>query len=102
MWEIELHPEQTLFFIHKHQVPAGRKATYANAVCDYRPLEDDPYRVRLTVGGEILIYPGDPRAPATSLLDSKLVFNSTISTPAVLFFLCGRQILFFKQPNVSF
>ena len=27
----------TFFFIHKNQVPPGRKATYYNSVCDYRP-----------------------------------------------------------------
>ena len=32
-------------FIQKNQVPEGRKATYANAGCDYRPLKDDPYRM---------------------------------------------------------
>ena len=26
-------------FIHKHEVPAGRKVTYANFVCDHRPLK---------------------------------------------------------------
>ena len=36
---------ETIFFIHNHEVPTGRKATYANTVCDCRPLKYDPYRV---------------------------------------------------------
>ena len=70
-----------IFIIHKHQFPAGRKATYANAVCDNITLKCYPYPVRLTVGGDRLIYSSNPSAPATSLLDSKTIFNTTISTP---------------------
>ena len=57
---------------------SGRKATYSKAVCDYRLLKDEPYRVRPTVGGDILIYPGYPGAHDASILDSKTIFNSTI------------------------
>ena len=59
----------TIFFIHKNQVPAGREAKYANSVYDYRPLKDNSHHVRLTVGGDRLIYPGGPIAPTESLLD---------------------------------
>jgi hypothetical protein len=37
---------ENIFFIPRRQVPQGRKVTYANPVCDYRPLKSDPYRVR--------------------------------------------------------
>ena len=55
---------ENIFFIKRKQVPIGRTITYANPVCDYRPLKDDPYRVRLTVGGDKLPYPADAGAPA--------------------------------------
>lgn len=48
-------------------------------VCDYRPLKDDPYRVRLTAGGDRLDYADDAGLPAASLLETKLLINSTIS-----------------------
>ena len=38
-------------YILKSEVPADRIVTYANFICDYRPLKSDPHRVRLTVGG---------------------------------------------------
>ena len=69
------------FKIHKNKFPEGRKEAYANVVCNYRPLKDNPYRVRPTVGVDRLIYPGDTSAPAAYLTDSKIIFNSTISTP---------------------
>eukprot|EP00957_Ditylum_brightwellii_P205938 15346074-Ditylum_brightwellii.AAC.1 len=40
----------TIKFIKKHEVPGGRKATYARIVVDYRPQKTDPNRVHLTVG----------------------------------------------------
>ena len=69
----------TIHFIPHHQVPADSKVTYANFVCNYRPLKDEPYRVRCTVGGDRLDYEHDPRSPAASLLDIKIHVNSTIS-----------------------
>ena len=72
---------ETIFFIPQHQVHTGRKATYKNEVCNYRPLKDDPNCVRLAVGGDRLIYTGDSRSPDASLHQIKLIFNGTISTP---------------------
>ena len=77
---------ETIIFIHKHQIRAGRKATYTNAVCDYIQLKYDPYRVQITVGGDRLIYLCNPSAPDASLLGSKIIFNSNISTPGDQFF----------------
>ena len=45
---------KTIFWITKKQVPKGKKAVYANMVCDYRPLKDKIYRVRLTIRGDKL------------------------------------------------
>jgi len=57
-----------IFFIKRSQVPRGKTITYANHVCDYRPTKDDPYRVRLTLGGDRLSCPHDVGAPAGSSL----------------------------------
>ena len=64
-----LSKRETILLIHKNQLPVVSKATYYNAVCDYRPLKDDPYCVQLTIGDDIIIYPGDPSAPDASCLD---------------------------------
>ena len=69
----------TIDFIHRSEVPAGKKVTYANFICDFRPLKSEPYRVRLTVGGDRLPYDNDAGSPAAALLETKLVINSTIS-----------------------
>ena len=69
----------TIDFIHQHEVPDGRDVTYATFVCDYRPLKDDPYRGRITVGEDRLSYDDDAGSPAANLLETKILINSTIS-----------------------
>ena len=69
----------TIFFIPRDQVPADAKVTYANLICDLRPLKSETHRVRMTAGGDKLIYDGDPSSPAVSLLNTKIFFNSVIS-----------------------
>ena len=69
----------TLCFIPKNEIPNNKKITYANIVCDYRPLNTEKHRVRLTVGGDKLDYENDASSPAATLLDTKLILNSTIS-----------------------
>ena len=71
--------KNTIEIIRKEKVPKGRTLTYANFVCDYCPLKSEPCRVILEVGGYRLEYPYDASSPSASLLESKLIFNSTIS-----------------------
>ena len=66
-------------FIIKSNVPSDRIVTYANMVCDYIPHKEENYRVRLTVGGNLLPYSDDDSSPAAFLLETKLLLNSTIS-----------------------
>jgi hypothetical protein len=90
---------ENIFYIKRSQIPKGRKVTYANAVCDYRPLKDDPYRVlRLTVCGDRLPYPADAGAPAATILEAKLLFNSVISTPAAKFMTADIKDYFLCTP----
>ena len=69
-------------FIDYKDVPQNKIVTYANMVCDIRPLKTEKYRVRLTVGGDRLQYPDDTASPAATLLETKLLLNSTISQSA--------------------
>ena len=42
-------------------------------------MKSEPYRVRLTVGGDCLDYDMDAASPAVSFLETKLLINSVIS-----------------------
>ena len=46
---------------------------------DYRPENTDPNRNRLTVGGDMVKYPGDCGTPTVELTTVKLLFNRIIS-----------------------
>ena len=69
----------TIEFILKSDVPPTNAVTYASFVCDYRPLKSEPYRVRIVVGGDKLSYGDDAASPATDMLETKILLNSTIS-----------------------
>ena len=86
-------------FIPKSEVPKNKIVTYANMVCDFRPRKEDQYRVRLTVGGDRLEYYLDTTAPAASLLEAKLLINSTISQShqGAKFFTLDIKDFFCKQ-----
>ena len=47
---------------------------------DYKPQKDDPNRVRITAGGNLITYPGELTTRAADLTTSKVLWNSTIST----------------------
>ena len=66
-------------FISISEVSKHKKVAYANMVCDHRPTKEEKYRVRLTIGGDVLEYLGDAAPPAASLMKKKLLINSTIS-----------------------
>ena len=69
----------TIQFISKSDLPKGATTTYASFVCDKRPLKPEPNRVRIVVGGDRLTYGDDAASPATDLLETKVLLNSTIS-----------------------
>ena len=40
-----------------HLIPKDRTVTYSRIVVDFRPQKKDPYRVRITAGGNLITYP---------------------------------------------
>ena len=61
-------------------IPADRTVTYARIVVDYRAQKQDPNRVRITVGGNLIDYPGELTTRTADLTTSKVMWNSVIST----------------------
>ena len=66
-------------WIHKSEIPKNKKVTYANMVCNFRPLKEEKYRVRLTIGGDKLHYAQETASPAANILDTVFSIKSTIS-----------------------
>ena len=90
--------QDAMDFIHFQEVPKTSKVTYANFVCDYRPLKDEPWRVRLVVGGDKLTYDFDAGSPAASLLETKILLNSVISTKGAKFMSLDIKDFFLSSP----
>ena len=73
----------TLKILHSEQViliPNDCVVTYANIVVDYRPQKDDPNRIRITAGGNLIIYFGELKMRTADITLSKILWNSVLST----------------------
>ena len=70
----------TIFFINKDKVPAGITVTYGIIVAKIRPKKAETHRTRLTLGGNLIHFPGDFTIPTADLIMAKLIFNSVLST----------------------
>ena len=61
-------------------IPKDRTVTYARVVVDFRPQKEDPHRIRITAGGNLINYPGELLTRTADLTTSKLMWNSVLST----------------------
>ena len=93
----------TIFFIHPSEIPTHKKVTYGRLVVDIKPLKEEKYRVRITVGGDKLDFCGDASSVAASIATVKLLLNSVVSTKGAKFttadikyFFCAS---FFPDPE---
>ena len=71
----------TIFFIPITKVPRHKRPTYPCFVCSFRPQKPEPYRTRITVGGNLIDYPGNLSMKVADMTTFKILVNSTISTP---------------------
>ena len=70
-----------LVFIRKEDIPKDVKVTYARYTAAYRPEKADPYRTRITAGGDLLIYIGNTTTHTATSETIKIHWNSVISSP---------------------
>ena len=70
----------TLFAIHRHNVPTNKTAANMCMVADFRPQKPDPHWIRITVGGSKISVDYDIETPTADLSTAKILINSTLST----------------------
>ena len=85
----------TVFFIAKSHIPQGRKVNYTQMVASIRPTKAEVNRVRVTVGGDRLDFPGATTTHCTSLKTTKCLLNSTISTPGACFMTLDTKYFYY-------
>ena len=76
-----VEPTNTIFFIPFSKVPKHKQPTYARFVCSYHPRKTEHYRIRITVGGNLIDYPGNLSMKVANMTTFKILVNSTLSTP---------------------
>ena len=71
----------TIFFIQKDQVPIVFTVTYPRIVSTVHPEKDEPNRIRITDGGNLITdYPGTVSIETSDLETIKIHWNSVLST----------------------
>ena len=71
----------TISFIPFFQEPSNQPVTYASFVCDHHRLKAEHWRVWIIVCGDKFKYNEDVGSPVASLLETKILINSTMSYP---------------------
>ena len=74
-------PTNTIFFIPITKVPPDKQPTYACFICSYHPQKAEPHCTCLTVGGNLIDYPGNLSMKVADMTTFNILINSTISTP---------------------
>ena len=72
----------TIFYLTHDEIrciPKDRTVTYARIVIDHRPKKDDPNRVRITVGGNLIDYQYDTHLFVNCLISFSKHFLTTAS-----------------------
>ena len=92
----------TVFYVPKPSLPADRKVTYARMVATICLHNTKVNRVRVTVGGDILDYPGATTTNCTRLTTTKCLLNSTISTPDARFMTIDIKDFYYGTPMARY
>ncbi len=58
---------------------AGKKFTYTNPVVDHRPQKEDPNRIQITVGGNLIDSTGELLVPTANIDTAKLHWIRVVS-----------------------
>ncbi len=84
----------------KGDIPEDRKKDkmYARIVCVFCDRKKGKYRTRITMGGNLVNYPGDCETPTANLLTVKLLLNSIISTPNAKFMTLKLKDFYLMKP----
>jgi hypothetical protein len=92
----------TILFIPRQAIPKGKIVTYGRFVVEIRPRKTETHRVCLTVGGNLIQYPGDVSTRSADLTTSKCLWNSTISTEGARYMCLDVKNFYLGTPVDSF
>jgi hypothetical protein len=79
-------------------IPSNRTVTYARIVIDHCPQKEDPNRVCITVGGNLIDYPFELTTRTADMVSSKILWNIVISTKDARFAGSDFKNMYLKTP----
>jgi hypothetical protein len=91
----------TIFYLSHAEIlsiPKDRTVTYGCIVIDHLPQKEDPHRVHITVGGNLIKYPFKLTTCTPDMLLSKIMWNSIISTPDARFAGADIKNMYLETP----
>ena len=88
----------TVFFLPHSKVPNNFTVTYGRIVCELNPHKNEVARTRLTVGVNLIAYPGDLSTKTAGLSTAKQLFNIIISTLKARFMDIDVKNVYLKMP----
>jgi hypothetical protein len=91
-----------MHFIPHHSLLPDRKATYLRIVAEECPLKAETKRIRFTVGGNRIDYPGKVSTQTADLTTVKLLLNSVLSTPGARFATADISNFYLNNPMERF
>jgi hypothetical protein len=80
------------------KIPQDRTVTYARIVIDHRTQKEDPNRVRITVGGNLIDYLFELTRRTADMVSSKILWNSVISTKDARFAGANIKNMYLETP----
>jgi hypothetical protein len=95
----------TVFYLTHEEIkniPVDRTVTYSRIVTDYRPQKTDPNRVRITVGGNLIDYPGEVTTRTADMITSKILWNSVLSTPGAKYCCADVKNFYLETPMARY
>ncbi len=91
----------TIFFLSHKEIwciSTNRTVTYSCIVIDHHPQKENPNRVCITVGGNLMNYLFKLTTRTTDMVSSKLFWNSTISTKGARFAGANIKNIYLETP----
>ena len=92
----------TILFVRRSEFPADERVTYGWIVMSIRPNKAETRRVRITVRGDKISYEGATATQCVSLITTKILINSVVSTILAMFMCTDIHNFYYNTPMVDF
>jgi hypothetical protein len=91
----------TIFFLSHADIcniPSNRTVTYTCIVINHCPQKEEPNRVCIAVGGNLIDYPFELTTRTADMVSSKTLWNSVISTKDACFAGADIKNMYLETP----